>query len=368
MKFNETSDFFYPLLCIDSGLFNYKWIMCRDQTIYINSFGFDMCSVNIIKSHLIDLIPRVLILEDDLGNIEATTCEYTGMIALNMILFTEIKEGVYEEIDINEDLKDKIKNEHYGFLLLKILFHETYGHKKSGLSKNNGTFSSAKCFKDKNNNLRLVYKEYNEDQYFALDKGVYTFQKDSDGESGSFLEFFLGDVFGIATIELIDKLQNDTSLGFLIDYKLWHNETKTITEYIKLKFYIINNNIIYDKDKNIPDIYAEIEYMKNLIEKHGSNSDFYKKIQMFYEKKINEGLLRPFDRDDLDDDVPKIKFKDIKEIDKKGRINYLIKRFEIKKKSSVYISKIIEKLEKHELTNEEYEENQSLIKSLIFKK
>ena len=367
-KFCETSDFFYPLLCIDSGLFNYKWTMCRNQTIYINSFGFDMCSVNIIKNHLIDLIPRVLILEDDLGNIEANTCEYTGMIALNMLLFTEIKEGVEQELDINEDSKYKEKNERYGFMLLKILFHEVYGHKKSGLSKNNGIFSSAKCFKDKNNNLRLVYKEYIEDQYFTLDKGVYTFNKDSDGESGSFLEFFLGEVFGIATIEIIDKLQNVTSLGFLMDYKLWHNGTKTITEYIKLKFYIINNNIIYDNGKIITDIYDEIKYMKNLIEKHGSNSNMESKLKMFYEKQINDGLLRPFERDDLNDDAKIIKFKDMKQIDKKGRINYLIKRFEIKKKSSVYISKIIEKLEKHELSHEEYDENKALIKSLIFKK
>ena len=368
INFSETSDFFYPLLCIDSGLFNYKWIMCRDQIFYIHSFGFDMCSANIIKNHLIDSIPRLLILEDDLGNIEATTCEYTGMIALNMLLFTEIKEGIEQVVDINDDSKDKEKNERYGFMLLKILFHETFGHKKSGLSKNNGNFSSAKCFKDRNNNLRLVYKEYIEDQYFALDKGVYTFKKDLDGESGSFLEFFLGEVFGIATIEIIDKLQNDTSLGFLMDYKLWHNGTKTITEYIKLKFFIINNNIIYDNDKNLPDIYAEIEYMKNLIEKHGSNSDLDNKIKMFYEKQINDGLLRPFERDDLNDDAPKLKFKDMKEIDKKGRINYLIKRFQIKKNSSVYISEIIEKLENHNLTHEEYEENQVLIKSLIFKK
>ena len=107
---SETSDFFYPLLCIDSGIFKYKWIMSRQRTIYINSFGFDMSSVNRIKKHLKDLIPRVIIIDDDLGDAEATTSEYTGMIILNNSTFIKNK------IDIQKDSLDKIM----------VLFYQKY--------------------------------------------------------------------------------------------------------------------------------------------------------------------------------------------------------------------------------------------------
>ncbi len=166
------------------------------KTVYLDSFGFGMCSVNTIKKHLKDLIPKIIILDDDLGCIEATTSEYTGMIILNMCTFIEKK------INIQKDTKDKIKNEHYGFILSKIFFHETFGHKKTGLNKNNGIFLSAKCFKDKNNDLRLVYKQFGTDQFFTLNNGVYFYQDSKEGESGTFLEFFLGKLMVLLPLNL----------------------------------------------------------------------------------------------------------------------------------------------------------------------
>ena len=57
---NYNSCFYYPLLSIDGGYFNYNYRK-NNGVEYLSSFGFNMLSLDMIKYHLKNMIPDVII-------------------------------------------------------------------------------------------------------------------------------------------------------------------------------------------------------------------------------------------------------------------------------------------------------------------
>ena len=288
--FSENSNFFYPILC-NSGLFEYKLEEKNNQKCYLKSFGFDMSSVNTIKKILEDIIPRILILVEDIEE-EAITADFIGLIVLNIDNFNK------NNILINKKCNDMEKNEKNGFILSKILFHELFGHKKSGIYKNNDITLSAECFKDMNNCVRFVSKNYNY-QYVDINKiPIENIKNNSDGESGYFLEYFFGDVYKIPVIELLDKMQNKIdNLGNLLNAKIWHSDIKILIEYLKLKYYIINNELEKEEMEKNRCLHSEIDNMKKIIINSCKDSsiNYEDKIKIFYENQIEADVLHSFD-------------------------------------------------------------------------
>ena len=84
------SPFFYALLCIDGGIFKYKYKKEEDISYTIKIYGFDMYSLETIKNHLKDMIPNFIIISNNKeesneeGDEEANTNIALGITKLNI--------------------------------------------------------------------------------------------------------------------------------------------------------------------------------------------------------------------------------------------------------------------------------------------
>ena len=294
------SDFYYPLLSIDADRFYCK-IKEDVDTKLISTFGFNMISLDKIKSHLNTMIPNVIILLERIkkNNIytddESCTNFLTGSIMLNISKFEKIK------IDKNElNVND---SKHYGFLISKSLIHEIFGHKKSSFSQLDANNDSIMSFKDKCGNLKFLSDE--EDYLFKnKDEIFFGDINQIKGESGYFLEYYMGKIEDKYTTFIIDEIKNKTRLGILLDTKLWHKELQTLIEYVKLKYLII---IGYKEDNinNELDIHQQINKMKEFIKD--------------YEMKFDKSSISVSNEKELDDKINE-KFKDLQLKKRKAKI------------------------------------------------
>ena len=115
------------------------------------------------------------------------------------------------------------------------------------------------------------------------------------GDSGHFIEYYLGKINGEYTIAIIDTIQNETNLSKLLDSKLWHINISTFKEYLKLKSICLS---LFDKENidNDNKINEEIKMMKKKIneanieneEKKSSEENKVKNEIEENEKKINQ--------------------------------------------------------------------------------
>ena len=275
------SKFFYPLFCIDSGLFQIKYKKSSKNNLYITAYGFNMNSLDTLKHHLINIIPNIIIISNHFDDEDAETNYLTG--------FTTINLKKYEKIFINKKNPSKYINEHNAFVLARIFLHEIYGHKKSALSEQQPFYSSALCFKDKTGQLKYVSNKFDYNQYGDLENVIINIKNldELEGDSGYFLEYFFGKVYDEYITELIDKIQNKTSLGVLLNSKLWHTDNNILIEYVKLKYYFINKytseELKVDEDLNID---GQIKEIKIII---GKKDDKYEdNIKEFMTKKSEE--------------------------------------------------------------------------------
>ena len=142
--FDYNSTFYYPLMCIDSGVFR---IVCKKGKIYeLSTYGLNMFSIDLIRKHLYNLIPNIIIISKNMDNTYyCDTYEGIGLVTLNGNSFGD---------DIIKEIGDKNDRNHKAFVLSKNIFHESFGHNKSCFSKDSNLYNSPKCFKDKNGQLR----------------------------------------------------------------------------------------------------------------------------------------------------------------------------------------------------------------------
>ena len=180
-----SSNFYYPLLLIDSGIYTINLGESSNKK-YISTHGFNMLSLDKIKSHLIDLMPSVLISHNNSDTkLSGYTNASTGLISLNLSTF--ISKGIY----IQRKIINEFEAKNYAFLIVRHLMHEMLGHKKSNYGKDKLNYNSSISFNDKNGNL-LFLPEHNYEKLF-LDINDLINEKDFDnfnGDSGYLIEYF----------------------------------------------------------------------------------------------------------------------------------------------------------------------------------
>jgi len=143
------SNFYYPLLSLDGRYFHYNYEKAY-SIYYISTYGFNMLSLDMIKNHLKNLIPDVILLSPYISNDNARINPLNGNIFLNINKFKEHNIGK-KGFDIN-------KSKHYAFIITKILILEIFGHKKSSFSKLDLDDNSVISFKNELGEIKLFLR------------------------------------------------------------------------------------------------------------------------------------------------------------------------------------------------------------------
>lgn len=259
---NESSPFFYPLILIDSEKYNYKPNYGTEKEV----FGYGLTSSDLLKKHLNEIIPEVIIAFNDENyykDDQGSTNKRTGAITLN--LSCKLLSGL-KEYDLSKKIDDtKVLND-LSLRIYIVLFHETYGHKKGGYSfRSDDLLLSPNYFYDKKKE-KIMKLDY---MFSSSNRNVIKILHDPNTKSdaGSFLEYFLGDtkygfISSLIEIMLIEKI----NLNFIFDEYLWNEGINTLRKYIELKYIVfINNNKLLD-NKDFQNINEEICYLNKVIE------------------------------------------------------------------------------------------------------
>jgi len=272
------SPFFYPLLSIDGGIYYYKYNQKNGDNTFLKTYGFDMYSLATIKNHLKNLIPNIIVKDENGGDEDAQTNYTVGIISLNINQISN-----YGIKDIDKYNKNN-NNKHFGFVLSRILLHELYGHKKSSFSKNGLIKYSPTVFKDIDENIRYLSTIFGEEIYKSIDdiNLKEKSEREKEGDSGFFLEYFFGKINCKYTTEIIDKLiKNRIDLSVLLDINLWHKKIETLKDYVKYKYFINEKYQNTSPLLNL-DINEQIKEMKNLIFKNEKSDNIEDIIEKFY--------------------------------------------------------------------------------------
>ena len=298
-KLDYDSEFYYPLLLIDGGLFHFKY-----KNEWLRTFGANMNTIQYIKKHLKNLIPNVIIYSNTFEKKNKDDYAYimpqTGIITLNI----ELLGKNFEKKEADENTR-----KHKAFLLFRILFHELFAHKKSSFSKDyTGTDPSnplsANCFKDYfDGKFRFLPDENNDNIFKDIDELAIGEIEDSKGESGYFLEYFFGKINDQYILDILDEYENKINLGILLDANLLHKRINEFREYIRLQKYLVDENINVLITAN--NITEQIVQMKNRILKREKTSE---KKNSFEISKIEFNFLKE-NKDDLKDKEVKKKRK-----------------------------------------------------------
>ena len=246
----EDSAIFPFLLNIDSGSGYYN-----KELVY----AFDLKNLNMIKSHLNQVFPKIIILfYIEGGGVAGTESEFGGIL-MNEYYLTNLKNIDYSTsniLTITEEEKDDIS---MNFFLESM--HEASGHKKFALSEEENN-SPIKIFNKKNEMVTLKYK-YDYNPKDTKSEFILSSRKRA-GDSGHYLELCYGKYNNSLIIELLRNMKNR---GKLIRYpELFTNDVKKLYEYVSLREQIKENNINITF-KNDTSVYDDIQQMKKELEK-----------------------------------------------------------------------------------------------------
>ena len=259
-ELNSDSDFYFPLLSINGGFYEYFYKV-PNGTRFISTYGFNMLPLYKIKDNLINIIPNIIILSKYIKEADAVTNPLTGNIILNINLF--------KNINICKKEFDENISKHYAFFISKILIHEIFGQKNSfsKSEKNNnsiisfrnelGEFKLINCNCEHKNNFNEIFKDVIE---IYNGKNPECFK----GDSGYFIEYFMGKINNEYTIGVINTIIKFTNLSKLLNPKLWHKKFFIIKEYLKLKSIFLDLFPLNKIDNDFT-IYEQIELMKEKI-------------------------------------------------------------------------------------------------------
>ena len=260
-ELNYDSSLYYPLLSIDAGLY-INYFKKKVGSEPISAYGFNMLSMNTLKEHLKNMIPNYIILLKFEGEDNARTNPLNGNVILNM--------NYFENIDIGKEGLDENISRHFAFVISKNLIHEIFGHKKSSYSKSVKNYDSIILFTDENGELKFIDKNDDNGDIFKDIDEIYNGKASNNykGDSGYFIEYFLGKINNEYTLCVIDMIEKKTNLAKLLDTKFWHKEISTFKEYIKYKS-VYYKYINEDEDFSKISILDEIQLIKKrLIEKN----------------------------------------------------------------------------------------------------
>ena len=258
---SEDSAIFPYLLNIDGGIGYYE-----KEDVYT----FDLKNLDMIKNHLRQVYPEVIIfcyIED--GEVALTESEFGGII-INEFYLTKVK-----NLDYNSSTLSQITEEEKDDIAVNIFLdniHEASGHKKFALSEE-GLYSPRK-FVNKNNEIITLEHKNDYDPKKNNIEYILTNNKTDKGDSGHYLELCYGKYNNRLIIDILRNMKNK---GKLIRYpRLFTDDLKTLNEYVSLRQQIEENNIKFNSnyeasiDDDIILMRKEIEAKKiqnnNLIE------------------------------------------------------------------------------------------------------
>ena len=204
-KLKVKSKLFFPLLQINSGIGYYT----KKDKVY----SFNMMNLNMIKEHLREIIPDILIFhKTKRTNNKVITYPNDGTIVFNTeYVFKMYNVEYFQKKPENEVEEITIKNN--AMILFRYLFHEMMGHKKFMYKDYKDSDSPKKSITSDNQIITLVDESYKNND----NPNYWKILTDTDIEClnrGDSLEGFLGRYGNIFLIHLFDKIKN---VGFLLD-------------------------------------------------------------------------------------------------------------------------------------------------------
>ena len=289
-ELSEDSKIFPYLLNLDSG-FGY----CDDNLVYT----FDMTNLTMIKNHLNEFFPKVLLFyyfpEDSLANVNRSI----SCIAINTYnLFEDnsSKEIVFDKVMKNNDdvVNDMVIN------LFIILLHECMGHVKFGYKRNRNP-SPKRIISETKQILELKRKcDFNGNlngKEYILGSNCKT-----KGDSGTFLEFAYGKYKNDLITNLMLKVNDKGKLLNRINLFMDHS-CEILKKYIILK-YVAKEKQINIKPKN--SIEEEIKEYEKFINYEELLKDQYypkEKKQQFIGKKVKRNKVSAENDFDLNSNI-----------------------------------------------------------------
>ena len=246
----EESAIFPYLLNIDSGCGYYNQDMV---------YSFDLKTIEMIKSHLRQVFPKIIILcFIENGDVALTESEFGGII-INEFYLTKLK-----NIDYNSSTLTQITVEHKDDIAMNYfldMIHEGSGHKKYALSDENNN-SPKKIFNKDNKIIELKHRsqfvpnDYNSE--YILSNMNYK------GDSGHYLELCYGKYKNELIVDILRNMENK---GKLIRYpELFTDDVTTLNEYVSLRKQIQENKIKLEL-KHENSIEEDIKQMKEELNK-----------------------------------------------------------------------------------------------------
>lgn len=192
----EESQVFPYLLNVDSGC-GY----CQKQLVYT----FDMSNIQMIKEHLNNYFPKILIFYYLKYNntFSFTDCD-NGTISLNEYLLLKN----YNNIKIND--YNSYINDNIAFNIVLLLLHEYTGHKKF-LFGENSNLSPIKFVNDCNEIIELKYiGDIVENEKYS--EYILSSPYPNKGDSGNYIELCYGKYNGKLILDILNEFNNNAKL------------------------------------------------------------------------------------------------------------------------------------------------------------
>lgn len=301
---NEKSAVYENFLFLDGGYGYYN---------YEEVYTYDMTNLKILKSHLTDILPQILVFcYNENEEIAFTTPEFGGIV-INEYHFLKKYKDDLNSLNINYSYpsrgSEKLTEDQIDDIAMDIvldLIHESMGHKKY-LLVGQGILSPKKIIKNKELIELKHINEYNSNNANDNSEYVLTSKKDKNkGDSGHFLELAYGKVDNTLITKLLFDMKNKGKLIHRPD--LFTDKGETLKKYVYLRKIIEEKKINFNF-KNKLSIEEEIKAMNNAIDNFKKNQKNEGKINVSScdKKKIEENPLllrkRNLEKSNEDDEL-----------------------------------------------------------------
>ena len=264
-KLTDKSKIFHYLVNLDS-LGQYG-----ENSVYT----FDMTNLKMIKSHLEELCPKVIIFFTLENNNIANTQKNLPCIAVNRYNF--FKKSLEKEINFEKklDINEETIND-YAIDLFILFYHESMGHQK--FAYNN--YFPSKIINESNTLIKLKrfcdFKEDTENTEYILREECF-----NKGDSGTFMELAYGKFGRKLITNLMLEVEGKGNLINRVDLFTGEN-CEVLKKYITLKFLAKERKININKKKTIEEEIQELEklidYEESVSENNNQKTDEYKLI------------------------------------------------------------------------------------------
>ena len=192
-----------------------------------NAFEYRLTNKEILKKHLLDVLPDILITinNEENNNNQTYTNKGIGSVIFNLgtKFLSPLKYFKLNKNVENRDIRNKL-----ALIIFITSFNEVFGHIKSVYSSNS----------QKDNEILLSPNIFYDKKKFHFNNEIKIL-RNTDRDTGHFLEYFIGECEYGFYIDLIDELLlENINLNFILDNDLWKKNIDTLRKYIKIKYIV----------------------------------------------------------------------------------------------------------------------------------